>query len=230
MHDGSDDRVPGEANRTPGRRTGSVAEQARARQAHYSEWLGTPSHVWHEDRVAVPHVDIYVYPPAPDLKRDTYTLVTSGMSDARMNVPSEAGGARDRVEMIQYLGEFDEEQAGQQWPWYVSTMFYLAHLPFAHRAWLGPSHTVPNGEPPEPLIAGSLLTSAFLLPPMFEEAGFADGLRLGGQPVGFLWLTFITDQELRFKLDQGSRAIIERFQREHFPQILHPFRPSFIMD
>jgi hypothetical protein len=78
------------------------------------------------------------------------------------------------------------------------------------------------------LAQGSLVTTALFLEPRFEEPGFRAGPRWQDERVGFLWLTFITSDELAFKLERGSEALVDNFEQQHLPKILETLRPSLV--
>ncbi len=104
----------------------------------------------------------------------------------------------------------------------------MAHFPFSYKTWLAPSHTIPNGNPPAPVVEGSLLTTAILLPAIFEAKGFVQDFRLSGEKVNFLWLTFISDKETEYKLSEGYGKFVEKLNKDNFPQVFDVFRPSAI--
>lgn len=196
------------------------------RDAHYEKMLGKPAFVWHVDTALLPHIDVYLYEPSTE--RNYYTLLTSGMSDARMSVPKEVSGVAARAEIIQYVAHVDVGTAKVEPPWFVQSMFSLARFPFAYRTWLSYAHTVPNGEPAVPFTQGSLLTTAFFMEPVFEPTAFRRELTIGDEPVDLLWLGFITEAELQFKLQYGQAALLAAFRERHYPQLLDVYRTSLV--
>jgi hypothetical protein len=72
------------------------------------------------------------------------------------------------------------------------------------------------------------LTTALLLPPIFEPKEFAQDFKLGNETVNFLWLTYISDKETEYKLKYGYDKLVDKFTPDNFPQVFNPFRPSII--
>ncbi|MEY4565829.1 MAG: hypothetical protein RLY14_799 [Planctomycetota bacterium] len=89
----------------------------------------------------MPHIDVYRFPP--NGKRDVFTFVTGGMSDLPMNAPSELGADYRRAELVFYSKENRDD--------YPELLRRLAHFVHDNRTWLHWGHTMPNGQPPEPL-------------------------------------------------------------------------------
>src|ERR1700730_6609370 len=78
----------------------STAKFAEARSEVYQRFFGEAHSVSHEALPLIPHIDVYTY-----YRRgpggDVCTLVTSGMSDLEMRVPSRTT-APGRTELILY--------------------------------------------------------------------------------------------------------------------------------
>jgi len=198
------------------------------RKAYYETWLGTDEFVYHEPVPRKPHIDIHVIPPRPEKGREYYTFVTDGMSDVRMQVPDEMGAEVGRSEIIAYLKDFEGEPGEKEPPVFIKYLFFMGTFPFNFNTWLDWYHTIPNGDPPKPIVPGSALTTAFFLPPIAEPGEFADGLRLGGDPVRFLWLTFLTDAECRLKLERGAEALVGVMQQAGYPPWVDFGRKSLV--
>ncbi len=199
-----------------------------AREAHYRRWFGEQEvTVWHEVVPAIPHIDVWVFPPSEQLQRSFYTLITSGMSDERMMLPPGIDKELARAEVVFYVAE-DLAPDRTERPWFVQTIFFFAHFPFTYKTWLAPSHTIPNGNPPAPIVEGSLLTTAIFLPAIFEAEGFVKDFRLDGEKVNFLWLTFISDKETQYKLNEGYDKFVGKLNKDNFPQVFDAFRPSVV--
>jgi hypothetical protein len=203
-------------------------EWVKLREDHYARWFGPPSHVWHEVLPLIPHVDVQVHPPSPALGRDFFTLATSGMSDERMALDADTPAHHARAELILYLSAAEVRTWQSKEPWHVSVLRFLAHFPFDNHTWLGFSHTIQNGTPATAYTPGSTLTTALLLTPMFETPEFETGLHLGGDPVNLLWVTFLTDDEVAYKLQHGFSALLDRFQAVNYPQVTDVFRRSVL--
>ncbi len=206
------------------------AEWQQLREAHYGKWLGDigTAIIWHEVLPVIPHVDIYVFSPSEKLNRNYYTLVTSGMSDEKMTLPNNADPQLARAELIFYIGETSTKLYQTERPWFVTALSFYAHFPFDYKTSLGSGHTLPNGDPPAPVVEGSLLTTALFLPAIFEPAEFSQNLSLGNEKVNFLWVSFISDKETEFKLKKGINKLADKFNYDNYPQVFNPSRPSIV--
>lgn len=204
------------------------AAWVESRERYYERWLGPCTYVYHEIIPQIPHIDVCLYPPAPERGRSFHTLITSGMSDLPMCLPDGLDPTLARAEILMYVPSIDVKPFSTQPHLEVEMLRFMARFPFEYETWLAPGHTVPNGNPPQPIAPGSQLTTAFFLAPIGEPEGFNDGLQLDGKPVHFLWLHPITDAECQFKLARGSDALLELMERRYLSPVLNLSRPSLI--
>jgi hypothetical protein len=205
-------------------------EWQELRVKHYKKWLGDSGNifVWHEVLPIIPHIDIHVFPPSLELKRNYFTLITSGMSDEKMTLPKSIDRQYARAELIFYLCEAETTPYQTEKPWYISAMQFFAHFPFDFKTWLAISHTIPNGNPPAAVVDGSLLTTALFLPATFEPREFVEDFKLGDDKVNFLWLTFLSNEETEYKLEYGYNKLVDKLNSDNMPQVFNPFRQSII--
>jgi len=203
-------------------------EWAEIREKYYENYFGKCTLVWHEMLPFVPHVDVLIFPPSQAHERDFVTLATSGMSDERMFLGESVPPDLARAELILYLPSVQMEPYQTAKPWFIEMLHYLAHFPFEYKTWLGQHQTLQNGTPPEPFAPGSQMNTALMLPPVFEPKEFATGLRLGAEPVNFLWVSLLTDDELAFKLQNGTAAFYDILAKVQYPQVLDVSRSSII--
>jgi hypothetical protein len=200
------------------------------RENHYKKWLGDSKDimVWHEIVPIIPHIDIHVFPPSKDMERNFYTLITSGMSDEKITLPKGTDSRFARTELVFYIADAKTQANEIERPWYINAINFFAHFPFNYKTWISIAHTIPNGNPPAPIMEGSQLTTAIFLPPIFERKEFVDDFKLGDEKVSFLWLAFLTDKETEYKLKFGIEKLVEKFNTRTFPQVFNPARPSII--
>jgi hypothetical protein len=210
--------------------SGAPAEWQEQRENHYRKWLGDSEDniIWHEILPFVPHVDVHIFPPSNASGRNYYTLITSGMSDEKMNLPHGVDKDYARAEILFYIANDETKKYQTEKPWYVEAINFFAHFPFEYKTWLAYSHTLPNGNPAIPVVEGSTLSTALFLPAIFEPKEFTQDFRLSGEKVNFLWLTFLNDRETEFKLKFGYDKLVEKFNKDNFPQVFNPFRPSIV--
>jgi Suppressor of fused protein (SUFU) len=182
--------------------------------AHIEKHLGSPEIVWHEADSELVHVDIHVV--APTAKRNYYTLVTSGISDRPMNVP--AG-----LEMLRFaelvialpanwpMQQTDWEDERNYWP--IRLLKVLARFPHAFSTWLGPGHTLPNGDPPAPYADGTKMCCAFLGPTIITPEEF---WKLTVDPqttINFFGVFPLYLEEMQFNLKHGMDRLCNRFAK-----------------
>jgi hypothetical protein len=190
------------------------------REAVYEQMFGKNVLVSHEFLALIPHIDVYIYKPVR-AKRRFYTLVTGGMSDERMNVPKLERSACRRTEIIFYVNKPRDA--------YVGLLRFLARLPFEFDTWFGPWHTIPNGNPPEPLFPGSKFCAAvFLDSPVDPEKGMVKRFRIRNDSVKLLWLVPLTKPEYQLALEMGIQNLLKVFKKKKHPIVFDPKRPSYV--
>jgi ribosomal protein L27 len=185
----------------------------------YLRQFGDAKEVIHEMPSFIPHVDVMEYFRV-GWESGACTLVTSGMSDLRMNIPQEANAIR-RVELIFYCKEPRRI--------YSETLRKLAHFPHDQKSWFGTFHTMVNGNPPAPLWDTESMNSILFLPPVVkEDMNFHEQLVLDGDGVDLLWVVPITEKECEFKLSKGIDALLEIFSKNCHPFMFDPERKSYV--
>ena len=209
-------------------------ERMAAIERHMSRYFGKADFVFHElvsDRV---HIDVHVISPSPG--HDRFTLFTTGMSDLPMNVPPGSEPAR-LAELILSLPASwpldhsigavwppQDGEASEAWYWPIRLLKYLARFPHDFDTWLGFGHTIPNGDPPQPLAAGTKLCAAMLLPPI----GVPEEAQLVRLPDGDLVNLYVVhalhQEELSLKLDRGLDPLLDAFDRHEVSEVLDPKR------
>jgi hypothetical protein len=198
----------------------STLEFVDAREKAYDRFFGRSPKVCHELLPFIPHVDVYAYERGQG-GRDFSTLVTGGMSDLEMTLPPDITGAPQRVELIFYCLDPKEE--------YLETLRRLAHFPHDNKTWLGFGHTMPNGNPPEPLWGSAVLDSFLFMPTIVRpDSSLSEELILLGQPVHFLWVVPLSTAECNLKLEKGFDAILDLFDEHEHPHVFDPSRKSYV--
>jgi len=182
--------------------------------AHIEKNVGPIGTVYHEIVSDLIHLDVHHVPPT--LPRPYHVLVTTGMSDRPMKVPEGAEEVR-HVELSLCLPPewplteeaFQEER--HYWP--VRWLKQLARFPHEYDTWLGWGHTMPNGDPPEPLGPGTKFCGVLLLPSLVLGRSM-DVCEIGPEKrVHFLAVWPLYREEMDFKLKRGAEALLERFAK-----------------
>lgn len=109
--------------------------------------------------------------------------------------------------------------------WPLHWLRAMAQLPARFGSWLGPGHTIPNGDPPRPFAEGTELASFVLLPPACLEEG-EELVSTPDGPVLLLAALPIHAAELTLLLERGVAALIERLVAAGVDDVLELSRPS----
>jgi hypothetical protein len=197
-------------------------------EEHITRYFGAPDTVWHEMASDLVHIDVHVTPPSPD--RPRYTLVTTGMSDRPMNVPP-AVDDRYAELMMQLppdwpLTAYALSDEPAYWP--VRLLKTIARLPHAYSTWIGPGHSIPNGDPPEPYAPGVRFTGVLVAPMLHCEDAARTIVTGDGRRISLLALIPIHEAELNLKLASGTGALYDAFDRAGVSEMLDPARPSSV--
>jgi hypothetical protein len=190
------------------------------RESAYDATFGPCESVSHELVPLVPHIDVYIYPPCEAKDRDFYTLITGGMSDVPMTLERHID-APARAELVFYCTEPKDE--------YFHLLRWLARFPHDYKTWLGVGHTLPNGDPPEPLPPSKVLDTILFLPTLLStDKEMADQLHLDGTPIELLWVVPLSTAECELKLNRGTDAILDLFDQHEHPFVYDPHRQSYV--
>jgi hypothetical protein len=189
---------------------------------HISRYVGPVETVWHEWESDLVHLDVHVVPPHQE--RRAYTLITSGMSQVPMKVEQDGEVNFYYAELMISLppdwpmdeGHLREERYG--WP--MHSLYTLARLPHAYDTWFGPGHTIPNGEPPEPLADNSGFVGILLLEPITLHEDFWCLDYTPDKTINFLALYPLYAEEMDLKLRRGAETLLHRFERHGITDIV----------
>ncbi len=193
---------------------------AGARTAALRDALGAPEHIDRDDDRRH-RVDVHVY--AREFAEDGgtgYVLVTSGMSDRLMTMPTGYDGEESAArELFWYVREPN--------PAFIAQLRWLAKLPFAEGSWLGYGHTVPMPSPPFP---GSPFSTFLLLPPaVAADRHLFDNLHLQGHGIETLVVHLLSDAEYDLvRSDEGLDVFLDLLDVHRYPQVFDPARPSYL--
>ena len=198
-------------------------------EAHYAKFLGKDCSVFHELVSDLVHIGIYFYPPTAE--RSYNVLTTIGMSALPMNVPEGAEDARFAELVIALpatwpLSQESFENEDHYWP--VRWLKQLARLPFEYDTWLSWGHTIPNGDPAEPLASNTRLSGVVLLPPMNLGDDFTSVALPDGSSVNIYALIALYDEEMDLKLREGVEALFAGFDQYEVTELLQLDRANTV--
>jgi hypothetical protein len=208
--------------------TAGDPELARAVGDHLERHLGD-FEVFHEIVSDHVHVDLFVAPPTEG--RQWTTVVTCGMSERPMAAPPEMAPFRHAEVMLSLPPEwplsteaFEDESV--YWPFRLLKM--LARLPHEYDTWLWWSHTVPNGDPPEPYASGTRLCGALIWPPALVPESFAELTLSDGRLIHFYAVIPLHADEMELKLKRGADELAGHLADQGVNELLDPARPSVV--
>jgi Suppressor of fused protein (SUFU) len=104
----------------------------------------------------------------------------------------------------------------------------LARLPHTYRTWLGDGHTIPNGDPPQPLSAGSRFVG-FVVGHAASLADDDEVARTASGKVIQLYAIYpLHADELTFKLERGWGELADRLAAADVSDVIEPDRRSVV--
>lgn len=200
---------------------------------HIERHIGPVPTVFHELVSPNAHIDLYIVSPTP--ARNYYTVVTAGMSSQPMKVPPGAEHLRFAEVLIVLPsnwpgmkpdGTFDREvMKDERYWWPFRWIKTLARLPHQYQTWLGPGHTVPNGDPAKPFADNTKLCCMMVFIPLSLPQE-ALQLRVGDDVIHFYaaWPLYL--EEMKLKMDKGLNALIDKFEKAGTRELIDPVRPN----
>lgn len=206
-------------------------DEMNALERHVEAHVGPVENVLHEIVSDGLHLDLL--PVEPDGEtRPFYFLGTMGMSALPMTLPEDYPGP-EYAELFILLPpdwprtQQEIEAAGEDAWWPYRLLKTLARIPHEYETFLGPGHTVPNGDPPEPFadsvgFAGAMLVDGGALADEFAE------VTIGDKTVQFLLIVPLFAEEMEYKLEHGAEALLERLESAEIGllDIADPKRPN----
>lgn len=208
---------------TAPRHSGKYLEEV---EAHVEKYIGKIESVYHEVLSDLVHLDVLIVPATAE--RPYHVLVTSGVSDEPMNVPEGMEKFR-RVELLIALPRnwpLDQESLKNEahyWP--VRWLKMIGRLPHEYKTWIGWGHSIPNGDPPEP-IANTGFVGAMLTPPYSLPKDFFQFRTKSGDTISFYVLTPLYKEEMDLKLKKGADVLEERFEKRGIGFVLDTKRAN----
>lgn len=195
---------------------------------HIEKHIGEIDMVFHELVSEQVHIDIHWVKPT--LERPFHTLITSGMSDKPMQTPEGVEGGNYAELSICLpkdwkISEEDFKDENNYWP--VRWLKYLARFPHEHQTWLGYGHTIPNGDPAEPLAENTALNSMLLLPTVIFRKDFQT-LVLKDKTINFYTLVPLYTEEVNLKMKKGVEALFRGFDKFGVNDIVNMNRPNTV--
>jgi hypothetical protein len=197
--------------------------QMRAIEAHVTKHLGEFL-VLHELIPHDLHIDILHVDPAKE--RNYHTLTTMGMSERAMAVPTKENDPKyaELMMCLPYSWKLSNQQDERNvWP--LRWLQNMARFPDLAKTYLAPGHTIPNGDPPEPIGPGTKMCCMLIREPATVPESFRI-LQAGKKEIHFHAVVPIYEDEMSYKLSKGYKAL-DKLLRDHgVTELLDINRPS----
>jgi Suppressor of fused protein (SUFU) len=165
---------------------------------------------------------------APTQRRPFFTLVTNGISDRVPPANSKLAREFWRLEIMMCVEDLEEEvDWDNSWACHFLKAFSI--LPHQMNIPLVPGLIVPNGAPPEPIMAGSNLMAAVFLHPYFEGRPIREGIITpSGDSINILALDFISAKEKQFYEEKGLEEFGNLLAKNNHRRCVDPLRSSYL--
>jgi len=184
------------------------ADHARIR-THIEQHLGPIAKTFESPGPDNSEISVLHVPPQDT--RPVHTLVTLGMSDRPMAVPSGKNAPR-YIELMMTLPRtwaLDEKsQTEQRWSWPVQQLLRIARQPRDANSWLGWGEVVANGEPPQPYAPNTKLAGAVIVPSLLVPQDFYE-LKIAAHAIAFFCLLPLYKEEMQLARDKGVNHLFE---------------------
>ncbi len=196
---------------------------------HIERTLGSADNVWHEIVSDLVHIDVHQVEPSDEFP--FWTLVTSGMSERPMKVPE---GAEDFTyaelaiclppDWPLSMEAFKDER--NYWP--IRLLKDLAMMPHEYDTWLGPAHSIHNGENEITHYArNTKFCAAMLCPPLAVlPQEFGECETDSGKIIHFYSIWPLYQDELDFKLKHGFDELLGKLEAGRVTEIVNVQRAN----
>ena len=124
------------------------------------------------------------------------------------------------------LGEEALKDGANYWP--LRWLKQLARFPHALKTWLCEGHSIPNGDPAEPLHSTVKFTGWILRRPFVGGEGFESLECSDGEVIHFFSIAPIFTSEMDLKLREGFEALDARFAESGVTDLIDPSRPPVV--
>lgn len=185
------------------------------------KFYGPVESVFHEVVSDLIHVDVHHIKPS---ERHPYNILfTTGMSYLPMNTPDGREDYRYAELMVCLPPNWpisDEAYKDHDNYWPVYWLKMLSRLPHEHNTWLGEGHTIPNGDPAEPLSSSTPMNGVILLPPLRVSQEFHTLKIDNDHSVHFYCLVPLFAEEMNIKLNEGYDALTDKFDKHHINELV----------
>ncbi len=187
-------------------------------RSHVERHIGRIGHVFPGDPARETAEVLHV---GPINSRPYHTLVTAGMSTVAMRAAPDANAPR-RIELMMTLPEawkLSADSSDERVHWPIRLLQSLSRWPREHEGWLGWGHTIPNGDPPQPLAPRAALCGVIVAPSLLVPVSFYE-LDIDGERVAFYSAIPLYREELELQAREGMAALLERLLQDDINDVV----------
>jgi hypothetical protein len=173
----------------------------------------------------VPVLFMDIHPVSVKGESDSKMLITTGMSDTRMDVPEGSEGyAFAEVSIFLPvdwpLSKSDLGDPNNYWP--VKWLRIIGYYPYEEGELIGPDQIISNGDPPEPLAANTGQSCMLVI-----ENCMLGPLKLkDGRSINFYQLIPLYKEERDLQMTKGTEYLIRLFVANGISPVVGPNRPN----
>ncbi|MEX2213225.1 MAG: suppressor of fused domain protein [Phycisphaeraceae bacterium] len=191
---------------------------------HIEKHIGPIHMVFHEIVSDLVHIDVHWV--RPNNQRPYHTLITSGMSEAPMSMPTGEGDAVVPayaelcicLPSLWPLTQEDFKDERNYWP--IRWLKTMARLPHEYDTWLWYGHTVPNGDPAEPVSKDSKFIGFVVLSPVSAPQEFTELKIDEDKSIYFFAIYPLFREEMDLKLCEGTDALIDKLAEHEVTEVV----------
>ena len=181
--------------------------------------------VFHDAGSEDNHIDVYWIKPEPEY-RPYSILITCGMSRYPMNTPQ---GYTRFLEVAMLLPPdwdlTDIRKKPKTISWPIFHLQNIGKMPHAEDTWVGFGHTIECNESYGDFFPGTGFNSSIILPSITLPETFTE--ILNGNDLTTVYISLpLFPEELSYKLQNDSNALIEKFNIFNTPEVLNLSRSN----
>lgn len=110
--------------------------------------------------------------------------------------------------------------------WPIRMVKQLARMPHEYDTWLWWAHTVDNADPAETFHPSTKLLATILVPPILLPQDFGFLETCSGQGIAFFAAVPLYKEEVRYKMNNGAEALLDRFDEHGITELIDPHRTN----
>lgn len=196
-------------------------------EKYITENFGEIKEVLHEVVSPDIHLDIIVI--APTEEENYYKLITMGMGAYRMNIPSSLkNNELEYAELVLYLPPtWDITSDNEEDYWPIRALKDIARLPINNNTWVGYGHTISSDGTNTPYASNTKFCSMLLINALNRDSKELN-LRIDGKgKINFYQLFPLYEEELNYKLENGTEELFKLFSNEDSFPIININRKNY---